>query len=70
MTTENQVAPSDDEQGKLNERAVYVPDDLIKAGVGSKNHVYKMLSDGSIPCTKLGKKILVQPEWVHANTNL
>jgi len=51
-------------------KAVYTAKDLIDAGVGSRNHVYKMLKEGVIPSTQLGDKYLVNPEWVRANTTL
>ena len=41
-------------------RAVFTAIDLINAGVGSKNHVYKMLKDGTIPSTELGTKRIVR----------
>jgi hypothetical protein len=57
-------------EAQVKSKAVYTAKDLINAGVGSRNHIYKMLKDGSIPSTQLGDKYLIKPEWVRANTTL
>lgn len=55
---------------KREKRACFYPEDLIDAGVGSRNKVYEALRAGEIPATKIGKRYIVKPEWVHEYTDL
>jgi hypothetical protein len=54
----------------LEIKPVYTPKDLVKAGFGTEQHIYKMLKDHRIPHDRLGDKITIPGTWVHGRIGL
>ena len=58
------------QQKRRKSKGVYSPMELVELGFGTRAHIYKLISDGVIPSSLLGKKRIIPGAWVHERTDL